>query len=678
MPAFAELSGEFFVRWIARCAAARLLVMALVTIGLTMTGLVSATWASTDVPDWVKQAAQQPLPTYTAQTRAVVLLEETTYTVAPDGRATEHVRRVTKILRPKGRLDAVPVIWFDKDSKITSLKVWSIDPAGHEYAVKDEQMGEIGLPAEGGELYVDDRAKIADPPGLDPGGVVAYEYVQNKRPYTAEDRWFFQDDVPRLKQTYTLVLPPGFSYTAAWANHLPVPGADLENTSYRWEMNNEPAIDLEDVALAPSGESLASRMIIHYSGSTMKVPEADTWEGIGEWYAQLAHDRQAATPDIAARAVELVQGKTDFYDRAEAIAEFVQKNIRYFVVELGIGGYQPHPAANIFRSRYGDCKDKATLLIAMLESVGIHGDFVLVDSERGVIDPEAPSSMGNHMIAAIEIPNGYESTKLRSVVTAKTGKRYLIFDPTWTYTAFGQLEDNLQGSFGVLVEGADSQIVRLPVMAANLNRLERSADFQLDADGTLHGEVIEKRFGDLSENMRSMLQLADEKKRDHYLERVKGRDFAQASMTDFKAENVDALNKDVVTSFNLTADHFASHVGPLLMVRPRVLGTLAIPVDREHRKVAVDMEQTMVAKDDFDIELPPGYVVDELPDPVRVDVGFATYESSTVVDGRKLHYTRTYTVNAVMVPARKYADVLKLAAAISEDEQSHAVLKMGK
>ena len=74
---------------------------------------------------------------------------------------------------------------------------------------------------------------------------------------------------------------------------------------------------------------------------------------------------------------------------------------------------------------------------------------------RGVIDPEAPSIEGNHMIAAIEIPKGYNSPKLHSVVTTSSGKRYLIFDPTWELTPFGQIEDNLQGSYALLVEGAD-------------------------------------------------------------------------------------------------------------------------------------------------------------------------------------------------------------------------------
>jgi hypothetical protein len=317
-----------------------------------------------------------------------------------------HVRYVVKILRPQGREDAYPVVYFDKDSKVLSMHVWSIDAAGKEYAMKDNEILEIGHPGEGGELYDDEKAKVANPPGRDPGGVIAYEYERRERPYVAETNWFFQDDTPRIHQNFTLVLPPGYSYSTTWANHDPVQGVDKENHQYRWEMNNESAIDLEEVPLRPSELALAARMTIHYAGPGLAEPAEGTWQGIGQWYDGLAHDREATTPEIAAKAAELTAGKTDFYDKAEAIAVFMQKNIRYWVVEMGIGGYQPHPASEIFKGRYGDCKDKATLLAAMLSSVGLHSDIVLVDTRRGFVNPNAPSIMGDHAIAAIEIPAG--------------------------------------------------------------------------------------------------------------------------------------------------------------------------------------------------------------------------------------------------------------------------------
>ena len=634
-------------------------------------------FGSQPVPDWVKTAAQQKLPEFHGNPKAVMLLDETTYTVDPKGQAVEHVRRVVKILRPQGRDYGYPAVYYDKDSKVLSLHVWSIDAAGHEYSVKDNEIGDVGQPGEGGQLYSDERAKVANPPGRDPGGIIAYEYEKRERPYLAETNWEFQDELPRMRQSFTVALPAGYTYTTTWARHAKVEGIDLENHSYRWEMNDVPAIDLDHVPMAPNEGALAARMTVHYTGPGLAEPQDGTWQGIGEWYEGLSRDRLVSTPDIAAKAAELTAGKTDFYDKAEAIGDFVQQKIRYFVIEMGVGGYQPHAAEEIFRGRYGDCKDKATLLSAMLSSVGIHSALMMVDSERGVVDPDAPSIWGNHMIAAIEIPKGYESPKLHSVVTAKTGKRYLIFDPTWYLTPFGQLEDNLQGSYGVLIEGEDSQVIELPVMDPTLNTIRRTGKFELSADGSLKGSVTDLRFGDLAETRRQVFSSEGEKKQTEYVNRVIAQDFTGASMTGLKVENVDALNKDLTTTFDLQASHFASFTGPLLMIRPRVLGSYELDVDRKPRHVEIDLEQTMQGTDEYDIELPQGYVVDELPDPVKIDVGFASYVSSTELHGRVLHYSRTYTVRQVTVPATKYEAVQQLAAAIAADEGSQAILKRG-
>ena len=642
---------------------------------LFLVSLSSRAFAGTNLPDWVRSAAAQALPSYPESTKAVVLLDEQTYTVAPDGRATVRERKVVKILRVQGRQEADPIVYFGKDSKVMSMHVWSIDPAGHEYALKDNEIQNVGLPGEGGELYSDDRAMFAEPPGRDPGGIVAFEYEQRERPYLAEADWIFQDELPHLTQSFTLVLPPSYSYTTTWAHHEKTPGIDLENHRYRWEMNGEAGIDLDRVPLAPSFQALAGRMTVHYSGPSLPAAQEGTWAGLGEWYDGLSRDRMQPTPEIAAKAAELTAGKTDFYDKAEAIGEYVQRDIRYFVVELGVGGLQPHPAGDIFKGRYGDCKDKATLLSAMLSSVGIHSALVMVDTERGVIDPESPSIVGNHMIGAIEIPKGYESAKLRSVVTAKSGKRYLIFDPTWNLTPFGQLESNLQGSYGVLMEGPASQVIALPVLSPELNRVQRSGTFALTADGTLKGNVTEKRFGDLAEGRREIFSQRDAKQQQAFLDSVAARDFTSASVRDYEVENAQALNKDFTLQYKLEAPRFATMTGPLLMVRPRVLGSEALEVDRKKRKVAINLGQTMQTKDEFDIELPDGYGVDELPDPVKAEFDFATYESSTVLHGHTLHYSRTYTQKAVTLPSERYPEFQKLAAMIAADEQSQAILK---
>ena len=483
---------------------------------------------SDNVPDWMRSAAAQTIPHFSAETNAVILLDDTVYTVAPDGHAVEHRRQVVKILRPQGRDAAVVYVPFEKDRKLSALHVWSIGPDGHEFTLKDNEIVEVGFPGQG-RLYEDVRAKVAHAPGRDPGGIVGYEYERSSRPYLTETTWHFEGELPRLSQSFTLELPPGYTYGTVWAHHATAAPVDLEHARWRWQMKDTAGIDLEDVPLRPAEQALAGRMTVHYAGPGIPFTTEGTWKSIGQWYRTLEADRLTPSPDISGKAAELVAGKSDFYDRTEAISEFVQNQIRYFVIEMGIGGFQPHPAADIFRNRYGDCKDKAALLTAMLSSVGIHAALLMVDTQRGVIDPAAPSIIGNHMISAIEIPPGYASPKFRSVVTAATGRRYLVFDPTWEKTAFGQLEHNLQGGFGILMEGDASQIIQLPLLAPENNRIHRSADFQLEADGGLRGTVTETRFGDLSEHRRDLYLSGDGKQQTEFLDHALGEDQHHAS-----------------------------------------------------------------------------------------------------------------------------------------------------
>jgi hypothetical protein len=644
------------------------------TLAVALCALPAEGAPKQSVPEWVREAAAKTLPTYAPETNAVVLLDDTIYSVAPNGQATEHYRRVVKILRPGGRDEGIVTVPFDKDSKVLSLHVWSIGPDGHEYAVDDKEITEFGYPNEG-PLYEDLKYKAVKAPGRDPGGIIAYEYEQRERPYLDEKTWFFQEDIPHVSESFTLELPPGYTYGTVWAHHDSTRASDLEHQRWRWEMKDTPGIDLDHVLMRPSELALAGRMTIHYGAPGAADATKGSWQEVGEWYQGLSKDRLVSTPEIAAKANELTAGKVDFYDKTEAIAEFVQKQVRYFVVEMGIGGNQPHFAADIFRNRYGDCKDKATLVSAMLSSVGIHSALMMVDHRRGVVDPDAPSTVGDHMIAAIEIPKGYDSPRLRSVITAKTGRRYLIFDPTWEKTAFGQLEHELQGGYGVLLEGADSQVVQLPVLAPELNTIRRTASFHLQPDGTLKGTVTEKRFGDVSESSRDLYTMGDAKEQREYLDHVLGQDFTTFQVSDVKVENADELNKDLTTTYTLAADRFGKNMGSLLMVRPRVLGSEYLETDRKPRTVPINLRQTMQITDDYDIELPPGYSVDEIPDPIKLDMGFAAYQSTSLVKDNVLHYSRTYTVRAVTLPAEKYSDLQKLASVIAADEQNRAVLK---
>jgi hypothetical protein len=315
------------------------------------------------------------------------------------------------------------------------------------------------------------------------------------------------------------------------------------------------------------------------------------------------------------------------------------------------------------------------LMVSMLSAVGIRATWVAVDHRRGVIDPGTPSIFGDHVIAAIEIPAGYDNPRLQAVVTTRNGKRYLIFDPTNQYVPIGEIPENEQGSYGLLVAGADSQVIQLPTLNPDTDTTNRTAKFKLSPDGTLTGEVTVQRLGASSWNLRENLSMGSEKDKRKNLEQALQESLSRFTLGTETTENVLALDKPLQMQYQVTAPMYAKDAGSLLLVRPRVLGSDTYGLQDKPREYPISFDGAGTWKDDFDVTIPAGYAVDDLPTPVNLDVGFATYHSDVKAQDGVLHYHREYTLKQLTLPPTDYAALLKLEAAIATDENSDAVLK---
>lgn len=631
--------------------------------------------SASELPDWVTQAAAAKVSVPEgAHPKAAVLLEDKLLTVDPDGRITERYRQAIKILRPQGREYAHPVAWFNKDHKLVSFHIWSIGPDGHQYALKNDQIYERGA-EEWGILYNDVRYRSADVPGSDPGGVVAYEYTMQYPMYSGNEPWDFQNPIPTVKSVFEIDLPSSWQHRALWRKYTSVEPAEVTPNHFRWELSDIPGIDLESVPMTPMEEALTGRMEVYFAPSPL--PEGQQlWTRIGEWYTQLAAPQSEGPADIANESRTLTSTNADFMERIQKVATFMQQQIRYVGIEIGVGGYIPHPAEDVYRNRYGDCKDKVTLMIAMLDAVGVRATWVLVDTERGVIDAKVPSMMANHVITAIEIPKGYENPALQAVATAMNGQRYLIFDPTNQYVPIGLLPTYLQGSYGLLMAGAASEAIELPVLKPESDTVNRTAIFTLGADGSLTGDVTVKRLGASSDNLRRYFTMSSEKDERQSLEDSLRTDFSSFKVDKEEIQNARDLDQQLILHYDVTVSSYAKNAGNLLLVRPRIVGSdTTTGLMDEPRKYPIEFDSIGDWRDTFDVKLPAGYTVDDLPDPVNVDAGFASYHSDVTADGNVLHYSREYVVKKLELTADQYPELRKFEGEIYSDENRSAVLK---
>jgi Domain of Unknown Function with PDB structure (DUF3857) len=622
-----------------------------------------------NIPDWVRQAAAQKLPSYPPDTKAVVLLsEETDNVIAPD-QHTEHYRRVVKILRPEGRKEGDLSVWVGHDGKLSSVHAWSIDAASHQYELKDKDF--ITVANADYQMYSDIYQKYAKAPGAGPGAVVAFEYEVLRQDYFGEFTWTPQEDIPVHSATFTVQLPSGWELKDWWSGPDTAKSVAAGQNGWQWTKADLPAID--DEPNRPSGAALSARLTVRLFTPTHAL--GTDWDAVSRWAAGLFGVQRSTSPEMLAKVAELTQGKNDFDSKVHALTEFIQTEFRYYAIEIGIGGMQPHPAADVFRVRYGDCKDKANTLLTLLSVAGVSSEDVLIHTERGVVRPESPSAHFNHVVLAIELPSDVLPSKYPAAITTKSGKRYVIFDPTDEWMPFGEVRSELQGSYALLINNAGGELIQVPTPKPDASQLVRSATLKLTPEGTIGGEVREKMTGDFAEELRMRASFANQQQQlQHYENQVSG-SVKNASVAGLSFDGIKQLGAAVNVSYNLSADRYAQIMGPLLIVRPRVLGIKSIPLDRKPRKYPLVLGSTSLEKDDFELEIPAGYAVDDKPDAVSVDTPFASYTSHIEVNGSKLHYSREYVQKALEIPADKVEDLRKFEERVAADENAAVVFK---
>lgn len=634
-----------------------------------------------DAPQWMHALVNVPLPDHDEKTDVVLLLADDTFIVQGNGKMKRIERRVYKILRPDGRGYGTIYANVDAETKINSIHGWCIPAQGKDYEVKDKEAVETALfGVTDGILMSDLKTRILTIPAADPGNIVGYELEQEVHPYIMQDVWRFQRmGVPVREAHYSLQLPSGWEYKTAWLNHAEAAPTPNGANQWQWVVSNVAAVKHENNMPPLSG--VAGRMVVSLfppGGSGAKGFES--WNDVARWEDGLARGRRDASPEIKQKVAALTAGTPATLAKMQALARFVQTDIRYVAIELGIGGLQPHPAAEIFTHHYGDCKDKVTLLGSMLQEMGVASFHISINTTRGGAAPDRPPTEEwfNHEILAIRLPADVNDASLMAIYNHPKLGRILIFDPTDEWTPFGQLRGELQANYGLLVPGDGGELIKLPQLPAELNGVVRTAKLTLSSSGTLSGDFVEQRNGDFGTVQRASLKsVTKDADRIKFLETLISHSLPTFQITKASLLNLNRPELPLGYQYSLVAQNYAKTAGNLLLVRPRVVGIHSSDLleTKEPRKYPVEFDGPWKSSDSIEIAIPPGYEVDDLPPPVNADYSFASYHSKTEAAGNTLKYTRTFEVKELSVPVSKSEDLKKLYRIIAGDERNTAVLK---
>jgi len=649
-------------------------------IGLFFLGLPSA--HAGDAPQWMHALTSVPLPAHDDKTDAVLLYSERSVNVQSLDKIKTKVRVAYKILRPSGREYGIAGVSFNAHSKITGMRGWCIPAQGKDYEVKDKEAMEVSLlKVEGSELISDVKEKLLRIPAPDPGNIVGYEYEEEEQPMVLQNIWWFQREVPSRESHYSLQLPSGWEYKATWVNYSEAKPTQSGNNQWEWAVSDVKAIRKE--ADMPPIDGVAGQMIVSFFPPGGPSANGFTsWLEMGNWYRNLTSGRREASPEITQQVTSITSSSRNQLEKMKALAQFIQHDIRYVAIELGIGGWQPHAASDVFAHRYGDCKDKATLLSSMLSKVGIESFYVVINSERGAVTPEVPANIGgfNHVVLAIKLPDNVADPSLVATIQHPRLGSLLYLDPTNELTPFGEIGGYLQANYGLLVTTDGGELVELPKQPSAMNSIQRSAKLTLDSLGTLTGEVNETRVGDRAWTerwrLRSVNKSSDQIKP---IEDLLAGSLSLFTITKATVDNLHQTDKPFGFHYTFQAPNYAKNAGDLLLVRPRVLGvkTSGILETKDPRKFAIEFEGPSRDTDTFEIAIPSGYVVDDVPPAIDADYSFASYHAKTVVTGNTIHYSRTLEVKELSVPVAHADELKKFYRIIAGDERNTVVLKAG-
>lgn len=636
--------------------------------------LLGSTALADEPPAWLKQAAAVNVPTYGKEVHAVVLHDESRKTVADDGKIVTTTWWAVKILSREGRNQARARESYNTGSgRIKEMRAWLIRPTGEVKSYGKKETVDLALVDN--DVYNDTRQKvISAADDADAGCVFGYEIVTEEREVHSQFVWYFQSFNPVVMSRLTVALPQGWRADAITFNHAkiePVASGD----SYTWELRNLPPVEFEPSSPASKLVAYIAVNVFPPQGKATMLRGFASWKDVSRYLSELSDPQAGFNEQMAAKARELTANAKTEFERIQAVGRYAQ-SVNYISIQIDVGrggGYRPHAAVDVFNKNYGDCKDKANLMRAMLKSLGVESyPVVIYSGDPTNVQPEWPSpNQFNHCIIAVKVK---DETEAPTIIKHPSLGRLLIFDPTDDDTPVGDLPDHEQGSYALVVAGEAGDLMKMPITPPEANRMERVVEAELSAEGVLTAKVSERSFGQAAVDERRLFKRAARQQYHGYIERWITETAPAANV--LKAEPVDSSQTgQFALDVEFKSPSYAKSMrGNLLMFKPAIVSrrseTFLTAPKRKHPVVLGAEAYNETVK----IKLPAGFEVDEMPDAAELNQPFGNYAAKCEVKDGHLIFRRSLALKSAMIPVEQYTSLRSFFERIRAVEQTPVVL----
>ncbi|TNF26026.1 MAG: DUF3857 domain-containing protein, partial [Deltaproteobacteria bacterium] len=419
----------------------------------------------------------------------------------------------------------------------------------------------------------------------------------------------------------------------------------------RWTVRSLPAIPLE-----PDMPGFGD------VGAYVNVSTFASWKALTDWYRDLVLPQLALSPELVATARSLVAGQETVRDKVAAIQRWVVKKTRYVGIEFGIHGFKPYKVTEIVKRGYGDCKDKASLLVAMLREVGVDAEFVLVRTRDLGTLADTPATLWdfNHAIAYVPELDAY-------------------IDGTSEFAGLGELPDLDQGALVLRVdlfdpEGAAPTLTHIPVAPPAVNASVARTTYTLSVNGDATATFDETIGGSDAPTLRGRLQ--DEALRDERVAAIIASQHPGAEASDITYAHLDTLGEPVHIALKARLPGFGRRSGdtleiPLTLSPGQLLERWGVLASRLQPLV---LDHTQHEEEHVEVRLPPGLGAPTLPPPVALKTPFGEYSLTfTPADGGYVIETRL-VVSTVRVLPHEYPAFRAFLEDIARAEATRVVV----
>jgi transglutaminase-like putative cysteine protease/tetratricopeptide (TPR) repeat protein len=406
-------------------------------------------------------------------TNVAVLDDEEGYSFDASGRGLYAEYTVYKVLTQQGAegWSSISVTWEPWHQERPAIRIRVITP---DYVVHDFDLKTLtDAPAqdEQSNLYSDRRVIRGPLPAIAPGSVVEQEIVvRENTPYFSAGtvgRYFFgRVSVPIRHSRFAIEAPS--SLPLHYVMQL-LPDMQPQKT----ESDGGVRIVFERGAMDPleSADSYLPADMPAYPSVAFST--GTSWQLVAGAYAAVVESK-IKSGDVKAVVEKLTRGKQSQFEKVQAISGYIDKEIRYTGVEFADAEIVPHSPTETLVRKYGDCKDKSTLLVAMLRAAGVPAYLALLNAGGRMNVPADLPGMGFFDHAIVYVP----------------GSPDLWIDATDEFARLSQLPTADQGRLALVVRSETTALIRTPEASSQDNLLAEYREVHLAEYGP--ARIIER------------------------------------------------------------------------------------------------------------------------------------------------------------------------------------------